>query len=99
MQRPIFTKYAPIPHPNRKPSLRVILDHINTLGRVVSVLGLAVAAVLIFAASCRTVSWPFALLLIGAFVVVWYRLVFLDAKYETNGELIDMGYNEFSDPD
>lgn len=95
MQLPIFTKYAPIPHPDRKPSLKTILDHVSPLGWVVSIVGLAAAVILIVAASRRIISWPLTLLLIGAFVFFWYRLIFREAGYEVNGELIDMGYNDF----
>lgn len=95
MQLPTFTKYAPIPHPNRKPSIKTVLDHINALGWVVSVLGLISSVILIIAASRRIISWPLALLLTGAFVVFWYLLIFREARYEVNGELIDMGCNDF----
>lgn len=95
MRLPIFTKYAPIPHPDRKPSIGTILSHINTLGWVVTALGLAASVVLICAAFRRIVSWPLALLLIGAFVVFWHSLIYREAGYEVNGELIDMGCNDF----
>lgn len=97
MPRLSFTKYALIKNPTRKPSLKTILDHVSALGWFVSVVGLAVVVILITAAARRIVSWPFALLLTAAFVIFWYRLIFLDAKYETNGELIDMGCNNFPD--
>lgn len=92
---PRITKYAPIPHPEREPSVRTILNHISNFGWVISVAGLTVAALLIAAAARRIVSWAFTLFLCVVFATFWYLLIYREAGYEVNGELIDMGYNDF----
>lgn len=97
MKLPSFSKYAPVPYPPAKPSLFTILRHINALGWVVSVLGLLGVALMFVAASRRLVSLSFALFLTAAFAFFWHRLIYLDAKYETHGEILDKYGNDFPD--
>ena len=99
MKLPRTTKYAPISHPERKPSIGTILRHISNFGWVIFVAGLAVVGLLIVAAFRRIVSWAFSLFLAVAFAIFWYLLVYREAGYEVNGELIDMGCNDFPDND
>ena len=99
MKLPAFSKYASIPYPPRKPTVLTILRHISVAGWIASCIGLIVAVVVIVAACCRIVSPALAGFLAAAVIFFWYRLVYCEAKYETNGEIIDMGGSDLYEQD
>lgn len=99
MKLPAFSKYAQIPYPPRKPTVLVILRHVSAAGWIASCLGLVVAVIAIVAAYHRIISPTLAGFLVAAVIFFWYRLIYCEAKYETNGEIIDMGGSDLYEND
>lgn len=99
LKLPAFSKYAPIPYPLRKLTVITILRHVSVAGWIASCIGLIIAIAVIIAAHCRIVSPAFAGFLAAAVIFFWYRLIYREAKYETNGEIIDMGGSDAYEQD